>query len=137
MFKGYLELLKSLFENVFNNGENIITLKDYLLALFYSFSIILIVLLGILLLYLVFLFPKTFYDKLIKSDIVKINELVKKSQTTLIADELKTIKENINKLNKKVSKLKIFYIVFLVFIYVPIVFPLILILLDIFINKIV
>lgn len=130
MFKLYLGLMKELFSRIFNGSTQSATLKDYVMVLFYSFSIILSFAFIAIVLYITIKLPRKIYDRFISRYKDEYNQLLVASYSD------QTLKNKVDYARCKISKMKTAFCWFILCVYVPIVLPLVLILLDFLVNTI-
>lgn len=132
MFQKYKELIQSIFNGIVN-GESTATVKDYFQIVGCTLAIIAIVLFMIVLFWGAYQLPKYIYKKTTKDTCDQINAILDKSKQEF-REILPEEEDKLNKLNRKMNKIKASNIIGVCCVYIPIMIPLVLILMDCIIS---
>ena len=131
MFSKYAELVKNIFEGI-SKGKSSATFWDYISVLGYTLGIMGTILVAVLLVYIFVKGPKLIYTK----QMDKYKKVQKEISDSLLKDRTEAEVEKYNNCEKKMSNFKKLFWAGIVFFYVPLLIPTVLILVDLFIKVI-
>lgn len=132
MFQKYKELIHSIFNGIVN-GESTATVKDYFSIVGCTLAIIGVVVLMIVLFWGAYQLPKFIWNKTTQSTLKKIQSIIE-----LTEEECREFSDNeleeLDSLDQKIKRIKGANIIGIACVYIPILVPLILILVDFIIS---
>ena len=131
MFGKYAELVKNIFEGI-SKGKSSATFWDYISVLGYTLGIMGTILVAVLLVYVFVKEPKLIYTK----QMDKYKKIQKEISDSLLKDRTEAKVERYNNCEKKMSNFKRLFWTGIVFFYVPLLIPTVLILVDLCIRVI-
>jgi len=131
MFSKYAELIKNIFNGI-TSGKSTASFWDYLSVLGYSLGIMLVIFIALALMFLAIKLPMIIYSKLIKQRLPELDAI----ETEYIKNRSKENLTKYENIQKKIRNKKVCFWICIVFVYVPILIPTALVLMDLFVKVI-
>lgn len=131
MFSKYAELIKNIFNGI-TSGKSTASFWDYLSVLGYSLGIMLVIFIALALMFLAIKLPMIIYSKLIKQRLPELDVI----ETEYIKNRSKENLTKYENIQKKIRNKKVCFWICIVFVYVPILIPTALVLMDLFVKVI-
>ena len=131
MFSKYAELIKNIFNGI-TSGKSTASFWDYLSVLGYSLGIMLVIFIALALMFLTIKLPMIIYSKLIKQRLPELDVI----ETEYIKNRSKENLTKYENIQKKIRNKKVCFWICIVFVYVPILIPTALVLMDLFVKVI-
>lgn len=131
MFSKYAELIKNIFNGI-TSGKSTASFLDYLSVLGYSLGIMLVIFIALALMFLAIKLPMIIYSKLIKQRLPELDAI----ETEYIKNRSKENLTKYENIQKKIRNKKVCFWICIVFVYVPILIPTALVLMDLFVKVI-
>lgn len=131
MFSKYAELIKNIFNGI-TSGKSTASFWDYLSVLGYSLGIMLVIFIALVLMFLAIKLPMIIYSKLIKQRLPELDVI----ETEYIKNRSKENLTKYENIQKKIRNKNVCFWICIVFVYVPILIPTALVLMDLFVKVI-